>query len=201
MARKKERKANKEYVLPTSSKLKDSTPRILSCDPGSRNFGIAVVATDGSQVKVAANSILTNPIHDLTKFESQKQVFLREVGGWIDLYKPNALVVERFQTRGLGGPLIEMVSSMNALMSGYFNLKTLLITASTWKNYMQRRFEFDLNELYKEFAIPPHQIDASLIGVYGLEVGLRKELQFEPSEIAVQVEDTSLLPLIQRKSK
>ncbi|BAG41664.1 RuvC_resolvase like protein [Ralstonia phage phiRSL1] len=199
MARKKSRKPNKTYTLPSKSGLKDDTIRVLSFDPGSRNFGISCVATKNGKVRVMANSIVTNPIFDLTRFEVQKKTFLAEIGQWVELYKPQALIAERFQTRGIGGPLIEIVTTMNALVSAHFGLNTLLIVASQWKLAYQRRFDFALDDLYRQVLVPPHQLDASLIGVYGLEKGLRTQLDFEPADVGVQVENTSRLPLLQRR--
>lgn len=198
---KKERKPNPEYELPSVSGLKDSTIRALSFDPGTRNFGISCVAAKDDRVKVMANSILTNPMHDMTQFEAQKKVFLAELARWVDLYKPNALVAERFMLRGMGTgqAMGELVPSMVALASGYFRLNTFTIPAAQWKVPLQNRFNFDLKELYKQALVEPHQLDSAFIGIYGLEKGLRKTFKFDPSKVVVQVEDSALLPLKTRR--
>lgn len=204
MARRKqksERKPNKEYELPTASGLKDSTIRVLSADPGIRNFGISCIAANENRVKVVSNSILTNPMFDMTTFEAQKKLFLAEMGRWVDLYKPNAFIAERFMLRGMGTgqAMGELVPSMIALVSGYFNINTLVIPAAQWKVPLQNRFQFDLKVLYKQALVEPHQLDSSFIGIYGLEKGLKKQFKFEPSRVMTQVEDSALLPLKTRR--
>lgn len=197
----KERKPNKKYDLPPRSGLKDSTIRVLSFDPGTRNFGISCVAAKENRTKVVANSILTNPMFDMTLFESQKKVFLKEIGRWVETYKPNALIAERFMLRGMGTgqAMGELVPSMIALVSAYFRLNTLTIPAAQWKVPLQNRFDFDLKELYKQALVEPHQLDSAFIGIYGLEKGLQIRFKYDPSRIMQQVEDTSLLPLKNRK--
>lgn len=203
MARRKIRKPNREYDLPDSVKLKPSTKRVLAFDPGSRNMGVSVVAVnEKGKVGVLANAILTNPIYDLTKFGPQRDMFLTEVARWVDLYQPNGIIAERFQTRGGSsmGPLIECVSMMNGLMAGRYNLPVKYITAATWKNEFHRRFqECTLDELYRVCRTPPHQLDCSFIGLYGLEAGLGQYLDYQPMDIVKMVEDSSRMPLINKR--
>jgi hypothetical protein len=71
--------------------------------------------------------------------------------------------------------------------------------AATWKVPLQKRFGFDLKELYKECGTTPHQLDACFIGIYALEKGLNKKLDFDPADIAIQAENTSLVPTIKRR--
>jgi len=199
MARKSKtpRKPNKPYELPSKSVLKDSTIRVLSFDPGIRNFGISCVATDRRNFRVVSNAVLMHPMDQMNQFEKQKKVFLEEVGNWVDLYKPQALIAERFMLRGAGTGMAmgELVPSMVALVSGYFKLNTLTIPAAQWKVPHQNRFKFDLKETYKEILVEPHQLDSSMIGFYGLERGLNLQFDIEIKTIIKQVEDTSLLPL------
>jgi hypothetical protein len=194
-------KPNREYELPDSSGLKDGTVRVLAADPGIRNFGLSVVACRGSQVRVMANTVLTNPMNDMTKFQVQRKVFIEELRRWVELYKPNAFIAERFMLRGAGTGMAmgELVPSMVALAAGVFDLNTLTIGAATWKVPLQNRFDFDLKQLYKEASVEPHQLDSAFIGIYGLEKGLRTELKFTPERVMVQVEDSSLLPLKNRR--
>jgi hypothetical protein len=195
--RKHKREPNAEYELPPTNGLRSDTIRVLSFDPGTKNFGISCVAAKNGKVKVVANSVLTNPMYDMTKFEVQKRLFLAEIQRWVELFQPNALIAERFMLRGVGTgqAMGELVPSMIALVSAYFNLNTLTIPAAQWKVPLQKRFDFDLKELYKQAAVAPHQLDASLIGVYGLEKGLKQKLNFTPDRLMIQVEDSSLLPL------
>ena len=110
------------------------------------------------------------------------------------------MIAERFQTRGNGGPLIEMVSCMLGLLAGtYPKLPIKFTIASAWKNKVQRRFNVDLKEVYKEIAVAPHQLDAALIAIYGLEAGTGIEIDYSLDEVIAQVEQTSLLDLKKRK--
>lgn len=196
---KRKRVPNDDYEMPSKSVLKPETKRILAIDPGSKNMGVSIVAAKGTQVRVIANTVLTNPIYDLTQFETQKRIFLSEIRLWMNLYRPNGIIAERFQTRGAAsmGVTIEAVGTMNGLLAGAFeDLPLKLTTASTWKNALHRRFEgFDLKELYKECRTTPHQLDSCFIGVFGLELGLGQRFDFEPHHIALQAEDTSLIRL------
>lgn len=189
-------KPNKEYTLPESSGLLDSTKRVLALDPGSRNCGISVVAcNDHGKVRVVANSLVTKPISDLVSFGVQRNEFLAEIDKWIAVYQPHGIVVERFQTRGQSsGPLIEYVGVMVGLLGGY-RMPIKAITASTWKNAWNRRFDpLTLDQMYKECNITPHQLDASFIGIFGLEKGIGQLLDFDPHKVMKQAEDSSRLP-------
>jgi hypothetical protein len=188
-------KPNKEYTLPESSGLLDTTKRVLALDPGSRNCGISVVAcNDSKKVKIVANALVTKPISDLVSYGAMRNAFLEEIDRWIDVFKPNGIVVERFQTRGNSGPLIEYVGVMIGLLGGY-RMPIKAITASTWKNDFHRRFDpLTLDSLYNECAITPHQLDSCFIGIYGLEKGIGSRLDFDPVKIAIQAENTSRLP-------
>lgn len=203
MAKKKFRKENASYQLPTV-KLKSTTKRILALDPGSRNMGISLVAVnEAGRVGVIANSIVTNPIHDLTTFGPQRDTFLTEIDLWMNMFQPNGIIAERFQTRGGSsmGPLIECVSMMNGLIAGRYQMPVKFITAATWKNEFHRRFEeHTLDNLYRLCRTAPHPLDATFIGLYGLEAGLGKYLDYDPLQIVKQVEDTSLLRLINKRN-
>jgi hypothetical protein len=199
--RKSTPKPNREYTLPDTPGLKSDTVRVLSFDPGIRNFGISCVAAKGNTVRVMANAVLTNPMNDMTQFQVQRKVFIEEIRRWVDLYKPQALIAERFMLRGAGTGMAmgELVPSMVALVAGVFDLNTLTMGAAAWKVPLQNRFNFDLKEFYKEALVEPHQLDSAFIGIYGLEKGLRKQFKFTPERVMIQVEDSSLLPLKNRR--
>jgi hypothetical protein len=201
--KKKPRKPNAEYKLKPAD-LSLTTRRVLSLDPGSRNMGISCVGVDKKdRIQVLANSILTNPITHLTSgFHASLLVYLKEVDRWVRMYQPHGLVMERFQTRGTGGPLIELVSVMiGSICTAYKHLPCKMIVASQWKNQFHRRFEHELDAIYRELLVTPHQLDSSLIGCYGLEAGLRRELRYSPESIVRKVEASSLLPLRNRRIK
>lgn len=196
--RKTERKPNKPYDLEACTRKHDY--RILTCDPGTRNFGIACVGVRGDKIDVIANSMLEHPITQLTNgFMGQRKAFREELIRWFDLYDPDLVIAERFQTRGNGGPTIEVVSTMNALLGAIKPVPVKYVIAGQWKNAFNKRWaagdkEF-LKELYKECLTPPHPLDATLIGVYGLEYALQRELKYKPETIIEMVETTYRLEL------
>ena len=203
MAKRKKRELRlpPEYTLPDSVELPKY--RVLAMDPGSRNFGIAAVGTDGRKPIVLANAQIRFPVNDLVKFADRREMFLEEIIPWFDRFKPRALVAERFQTRGGAsmGPLIEQVSVMLGIISMITVplLPIRLITASTWKNAFNRRHQCDLKEIYPTVHTEPHPFDASLIGVWALETGLKHTLDYSVKSIIRQVEQSSLVPLKVRR--
>lgn len=202
MAKKKQRKPV-EYTLPECAKLKPTTKRVLALDPGSKNMAISVVAAnEHRKIKIIANSLLKYPIYDLTKFNAQRKEFLEEIGQWMNLFQPNAVVIERFVSRGLHGSLGEYVSSMIGLIGGrYTDLPLLPLMAASWKNAFHRRHPVELDDLYRDCRTTPHQLDSSFIGIYGLEKGLKMQLDYDPVDVMLEVENTSLIRLINRKQR
>lgn len=198
---KKVPKPNTPYGLPKDlvARCARASKLILAMDPGSRNFGIALVGLEKGKPKVYANSVMMRPVNDLVAFSLTRRNFLIEIAGWMKS-APHGIVAERFQTRGNGGPLIEQVSAMLGLLGGaYPELPIKLIIASSWKMSMQRRFDIDLKEVYPEIGVQPHQLDASLIGVYGLEQGTGISISFDFEAFVRQVESTSLIGLRKRR--
>lgn len=198
--KKKEVKLNAEYEI-VPMKFHPATKRILAFDPGSRNMGVSLIAANEKlKVKVVANSIVTNPVNDLVSFNASSSKFMDEIDRWIACYAPHAVIAERFQTRGNGGPLIEMVSSMLGLIRGTNRgLPCKLTTAATWKNAFHRRFNVELDDLYKLTLTTPHQLDSIFIGIYGLEQGMQVELDYDPFDIVQQAENTSAVRLINKR--
>jgi len=217
MARKSKKppKPNTPYTLPKHLGG-DPEKLVLAMDPGSRNFGIALVGLENGQPRCYLNSVMMRPVNDLVAFARTRKNFLIEVAAWMK-YQPGGVVAERFQTRGGSsmGPLIEQVSAMLGLIAGqYPNVPIKLTIASVWKNSMQRRFadeyrghvdyandegEFDLRAVYKRIKVEPHQLDASLIGIYGLEQGLNIVIDFDFEDWVSQVEASSRIPLRKRR--
>jgi len=196
MAKKKLRKPNKEYELSPCNRKHDF--RILACDPGTRNFGIACVGVKDGRPDVIANALLTNPITQFTNgYLTQRRAYSMELRRWFKLYGPDLVIAERFQTRGNGGPTIELVSAMNALLGvidGHLPVK--YIPASQWKVAFNRRWgEDELKSMYQDCLTTPHQLDASLIGVYGLEYALQKELKYTPAKVIEMAEASSCMDL------
>jgi hypothetical protein len=190
-----------EYALPENSGISESKARIFSMDPGSTNYGMAVVeATPEGGIRIVANSLCSNPVYDLTQFNEQRKAYIAEIDQWVKLYEPNGLVAERFLSRGLQGSLGEYVSCMIGFTAQeYDHLSFLAPMAATWKVPLQKRFGFDLKELYKQCGTTPHQLDACFIGIYALEKGLGEKLNYDPVNIVIQAENTSLVRTVNRR--
>lgn len=183
------------YSIENGYFLNENQLRLLSFDPGSRNMGVSLVCYNkkSKKIQVLANATLEFPIHDIKQIASQKENFLNEVNKWITIFKPHGIIAERFQSRGLKGNTVECVNIMLGLLLS-LNLPTKFITASTWKNKFQKRFQVDLREIYKNIATTPHQLDSSLIGCFGIEICAKKDLT-NLNLIIEQVKNTSLVSL------
>lgn len=200
MAKKKKPRKIVEYELP-SDLIRDNPDKIiLGCDPGSRNFGIALVGVKRGKPKIYANAVMSRPLNSLLNFNEQRETYKAEIKEWLGAGDVNAIVAERFQTRGNGGPLIELVSFMLGILDRY-DLPMKMIVASQWKNEFKRRFDEDLKDLYDEVLVQPHQLDAALIGIYGLEQGLQTKFDYDYEQIFKQVEKTSLIGLRKVRTK
>lgn len=205
MAKKKRAvKPNEDYIrhlkqLNAERPWESASHLVLGCDPGSRNFGISLVGIENNWLRVYANSVLMNPVNDLIKFDTAAKNFIAELRLWMAA-KPVGIAAERFQTRGNGGPLIEQVSSMLGLMKGQFKVPVKLTIASTWKNRFNKRFNVDLKELYPKLDIQPHQLDATLIGVFGLEEGLGRTIDYKLDDLIDMATSTSLIRLKSEKA-
>lgn len=175
---------------------------LLSLDPGPSNFGIACTEYNNGKVRLLANATLDSPIKGLTEDIQLKQdAFIKEIDQWISNFKCGALIAERFQARGLLGTTSEEVNIMlGCLLNNYSKLKIKLVIASTWKNAFRRKHGFNLKDYYMKCKTTPHQLDAFLIGVYGLEIGFKQDFKYSIDDAINAVEQTSLVRLINRKS-
>ena len=143
---------------------------IAAFDPGSKNFGVSIV--DPHTLKIKAHWL--NPYTVQTLGDDKRpqiagyKKFLRDMKR---KHKCTHLIAERFQARGsLSGISIEVVSFMLGLAEANFAGNTRFVIASQWKTAYNRS-GLDLKALYKElwqkpYRITPHQIDASLIGMW-----------------------------------
>ena len=185
---------NNVYDVPDFIELEDNHTRILAFDPGSVNMGCSLLDIDRSskKIKVLANTVLMNPIHDIKQFSKERKLFLEEISSWVAKGKPKAIVAERFQSRGLRGTTIECVCMMLGMLS-MLSLPFYFITASTWKNAYQRRFAIDLKDIYQEINVVPHILDSALIGCYGIEQGTHRQISFTIDSIIDDVESVSLI--------
>lgn len=137
---------------------------IAALDPGSVNHGYAVI--DPIRMTVVRNGMVKDTVNMLTKgYDVQIKAYRKFLKG-LKREGCTILVAERFQSRGLMGLSVELVSFMLALGHTEFPGRTRLIVASQWKNAYGRE-EIDLKLMYNTLhPITPHQIDASLIGIW-----------------------------------
>lgn len=167
------------------------TRTLLAHDPGSKNYAYAVV--QGSllpttiRFQIHQYGLIKTTIHDLTgsaaselhdTYLSTIRLLSKGVGGF---------VAERFQPRGVSNQTT--IECVNLMLGSCFNefegKPRMLFTASQWKNAL-RRNGIDLDAVYadqmkdeKAYRLTNHEIDACLIGVYGLNKMFRGHKNFE----------------------
>lgn len=148
--------------------------KILGIDPGKVNTGWCVLEYSINRkliTKPIAHGMIKNPINTLVGIDAGKKcrVFEKEVRTIIKKYGVESVVTERFQTRGNGGPLIEYVGVMLGIISTIKGpvREQLFITASQWKNRILKIYDLK-KEVYPMISFTNHQMDASLIALYGV---------------------------------
>lgn len=155
--------------------------RILSMDPGTANFAVAIMLisyVDGVfRFKCEGTAMLDKQrlLKDMKTMRSSLHVFEEYVQPLFS-QDYDAFVAERFQARGGKGPTIESVNCMLGRMAGMSSHidKADFITAGVWKNEFNRNG--DLKEMYEDHKelrrdktrphIQIHQLDACLLGIY-----------------------------------
>lgn len=160
---------------------------ILAHDPGSHNYGVAVVRIqidEGLGTKDVIDrvpfslvyagrmkSIFTS-IKDSRLARQELDSFNKELHGIYEKFRPDVQIAERFMSRRMGGVTIELVNMLLGSLRVYSeqnNIPLRLIPASQWKNELKRR-GVDLKDLYKKaksIKRTPHELDAAFIAVYG----------------------------------
>jgi len=193
---------------------------ILSCDPGSKNFGWSVLSgkLENGRItfKIKANGMCPCPVSQV-KGSKALQEDCAAFQDWFESivteYNIDAVCAERFMARGLLGALGEYVGIMMGIMIASLrrlgNKPMKIFPAATWKNAVKRNTndkEF-LTQMYKDACVVPHQLDAALIGVWTLYQGFNRkdfgdiDLRERKEQLLSQVEATSKEKLITRKVK
>ena len=155
-------------------KARPSKPlRIFAHDPGSRNYGYAIVEgiLVGQRLKfrILENGLCPSTMNNLKDHkirQQQRLCYLEWVKRMAQKYEVKAMFAERYMTRGIKGPTIESVNMMLGLMQSLL-LPDRYIPAAVWKNAVTRQ-GIDLKQEYKYCKTAPHQLDAVLIGIWGL---------------------------------
>lgn len=170
-------------------------PRILSGDPGTRNFSITVMDINRSLPKILDCVFFEDIIFNLSNHESehkdesylaypdQLSITVKKIRKFLNTWKPDLVAFERFQTRGPAsrGKTIELVTTMNAIWTTLAYTKKVtpnLIIAAEWKNMLNRKCKEvggpdvkALEHIYQEAkslypVIEPHNLDSTFIGMY-----------------------------------
>ncbi len=164
----------------------------MGYDGGSANHGIAIVDLDA--LVPLMFSKMPRPVDDLTDRNYQRLLdcYADQTDLLIRRYGVRFLMAERFQTRGFGGDLIEKVSLMNGVaheIARGHGCYVRLTPASHWKrDWNKAHPKWTLKEIKADakagtpkipsplydFAlqagIEPHELDASLMVVWGGDV-------------------------------
>lgn len=147
--------------------------RILCLDPGTTNYGLSILRVDGKKLTIEGSKTVKHRVRDMKNPEAQYRAYKKELRA---LGKFDLVVAERFQARGNKGPTIECISVMLAALLELYPGKTVFLTASTWKNRVNK--VFDLKYMYEQLknaqvSVRPitdrktvHELDSSLMGLY-----------------------------------
>lgn len=146
--------------------------RILSLDPGTVNFGFAVVdirhKRGKTSFRVLENGKCEQTVKTLKTAKTMREemaLYEMWLGDLVARYGPQAIAAERYMTRGINGPTVECVNIMIGMTLTLVEKPFKIMPAATWKNAVTRQ-GVDLKAAYKKTMVTPHQVDAALIGVY-----------------------------------
>lgn len=192
---------------------------ILSCDPGSANFGIAIHrvtytrnAKTGAyelDLKLLKNTLIPRTLRSAAKgeFRNGMDNFSEFMGRVMDRFSPEVVCLERFINRGsISGSSAELVGMMVGALYEKVQGEVrsfLLYGASTWKSALKRTGT-STEEIYEALIdkgvkpivrLTPHQIDAVLIGIYAAhQLARLKGFEFLPaiSQLKAMIEKTQV---------
>lgn len=163
---------------------------VFSADPGTKNFAYTIQRieiVDGDiKLKFIGTGMLKEPVKDITGVNAQEGLrhFAKQLRKVRKKYKPEVVVMERFQSRGNGGSTIESINMMLGAVPVIFKKSEILFpTAATWKNRTKKFF--DLKSAYKGYGltskaksytgVTEHQLDSALIGTWAAHKFLEAE--------------------------
>ena len=186
---------------------------LLCLDPGTRNFAYSIIEVEtyttgkGTTLKVQPleTGLLGNTISSMRNAKSELRSFIADLES-LTMRKDLAiqgLVLEQFQSRGVGTSLLERVNVMiGAILTHFFYLDIDFFTASAWKCAIKK--QFDLDTEYKHITCTPHELDATYIGVYGAFklLGIKPYYAYTSKylgSIARTVEKVSTTPIRKRR--
>jgi hypothetical protein len=197
--------------------MRKSTLTILALDPGSRNFGEAIIQIQKKEGKLACrvieNGKLTHTVtqlKDSSLLRAELQAYLKFIATKLKKYPfIQAIVAERFMSRGKSqsGSANEYINIMlGALLQEYKHLPIKVMPSAVWKNAV-RRAGIDLKYSYKIVGVETHQLDACLIGIWsGCQAFGQKDfgtlnIKQNWNKLLTQIEKTSTEKLHIRRIK
>ena len=188
----------------------------LGFDPGTKHFGWAAVS--GHHRLVLANGLFKHPLSSLKKNEAAKSMLLfnAETRALFDEWRPECIAIERFLPRpganiSITEPINIAVGTLSSMFPfGYKGVEhpaTYMPTPAQWKAAYEANSVVALEDTYKTCRVTPHQLDASLLALYGAAeergeepfVNLRRKSEW--IDLIECVEETSKEKLINRKVK
>ncbi len=185
----------------------------MGIDPGSTNAGIAIINVkikeDRVKVYIKECGKLKNLLTDLKKpHRKELQEHVKEIRDLAKKYNVDFILAERYMSRGRNGATIEYVNQMLGAMEYGLSYEITQISASTWKNRINR--VFDLKQFYKYcYRVEPHEVDAVFQAMWLAEKKLEIEfLEFFESDEArknlkrvILCQTTSLLKKRKKQKK
>ena len=170
-----------------------NTFTVLSGDPGLTNYAVCVTQYKKGKLKILKIGMIKSIIKNLVANDIVKTVgpkrkrekivikgnmylthkFIKRFSKLLDEYKPDEVVMERFQNRGFRGgqSIAECISFMLGVLAALCEMRKIKytwITAAQWKNQFNRQLSLDkvYDEIKKKWRIEPHVWDALCQGMY-----------------------------------
>lgn len=148
--------------------------RIGAFDLGSINTAFSLIET--SKKIVIKQAFMVPPsLRDLKDgaFPKQMRKLKRTLAKLLDKYKPNEVIAERYMNRGIKGVQVEILGILLGCLSTLCLQRKIpmrLVTASSWKNQINRKHPDFLDRMYRYFPISKrHRVDAILIGMWHID--------------------------------
>jgi len=152
-------------------KHKKPLRRTLGLDLGSVNTALSLIVGNKT-IKIKHAEMVPPTLRDLKDpvFDSQMKAMRQTIIKMLDKHKPNEVMAERYMNRGIKGVQVEILGLLlGCLATLCINRKIplRLVTASSWKNSINRQHPGTLDRFYRYFPISKrHRVDAILIGLY-----------------------------------
>jgi len=143
---------------------------ILGLDPGTVNFAYSVIDYDelGGTYEVAKCGLIGSP---LPKVENEIQEGLTKfMGSMLSVFPSNTpqIYMERYVNRG---SKVSALETVNMMIGAMYKCNPYLFSSAVWKNHINKRLkptQHNLKDMYPRCSVTPHELDATLIGLYGI---------------------------------